>query len=250
MLVPKCVLQQCRVSLSFLSKPKPLILSTSAPHIVLKLKFHTPRQTLKRFAGASTNTKSAQAMADLRVQKASPLARANDNERTRAMPWVKRNVIEWCSSLSLGETERGKTSALLSAESFAPRRIRKQEVKKMVVECYAATSARFKTEMAAEAGGVPRLHLSLDLWVDKLSTLKYIGEQERVTGIAAAVYLALACVTMAEVATPLPVLSCHCFQVLIRREYHVCVHVFRTRGNWLTGVPDNTVHSHSTMNNV
>lgn len=118
------------------------------------------------------------------MQKASPFARINENERTRALSWVKRHVIEWCSSLSLGETERVEPSVVLSAGSFAPSRIRKQEVKKMVVEYYSATAARFKAEMAAEVGGVPRLHLSLDLWVDKLSSLKYMGEQERVISVA------------------------------------------------------------------
>ncbi|CAN0082082.1 unnamed protein product, partial [Ectocarpus sp. 8 AP-2014] len=77
--------------------------------------------------------------------------------------------------LKLGETEGVKTSVLLSSRSFAPSRIRKQEVKKMVVECYAATAARFKKEMATEVAGVPCLHLSLELWVDKSSSLKYMG---------------------------------------------------------------------------
>ncbi|CAN0560022.1 unnamed protein product [Laminaria digitata] len=45
----------------------------------------------------------------------------------------------------------------------------------MVIEFYAATASRFKTEMAAEVGGVPLLHLNLDLWVDKFSSLKYMG---------------------------------------------------------------------------
>ncbi|CAM9343248.1 unnamed protein product, partial [Ectocarpus fasciculatus] len=106
---------------------------------------------------------------------ASPFARINENERTRALSWVKRHVIEGWSPLPLGETERVKPSVVLSAGSFTPSRIRKQEVKKMVVEYYSATAARFKAEMAAEVGGVPRLHLSLDLWVDKSSSLKYMG---------------------------------------------------------------------------
>lgn len=165
-------------------------------------------------------------MADLRVQKPSPFTRTFDNELSRALTWVKRHVIECCSPLTLGETKAVKTSVLLSARSFAPSRIRKQEVKKMVVECYAATAARFKKEMATEVAGVPCLHLSLELWADKSSSLKYMGEQQRVTDIAVAVYLALACVTIAEVAMPLPVSSCHCFQVLIREEQNVCVHVF------------------------
>ncbi|CAN0050225.1 unnamed protein product [Ectocarpus fasciculatus] len=129
----------------------------------------------KHGAAASTKTKSAQATADPRVQKASPFARINENERTRALSWVKRHVIEGWSPLPLGETERVKPSVMLSAGSFTPSRIRKQEVKKMVVEYYSATAARFKAEMAAEVGGVPRLHLSLDLWVDKSSSLKYMG---------------------------------------------------------------------------
>ncbi|CAM9480620.1 unnamed protein product, partial [Ectocarpus sp. 6 AP-2014] len=130
---------------------------------------------LKHGAGASTNVGSAQAMADLCAQKPSPFTRIFDNELSRALKWVQRHVIECCSPLTLGETEGAKTSVLLSARSFAPSRIRKQEVKRMVVECYAATAAQFKEEMATEVAGVPCLHLSLELWVDKSSSLKYMG---------------------------------------------------------------------------
>ncbi|CAM9556615.1 unnamed protein product, partial [Ectocarpus sp. 6 AP-2014] len=40
---------------------------------------------------------------------------------------------------------------------------------------YAATTNQFKVEMAAEIAGGRLLHLNLDLWVDKFSSLKYMG---------------------------------------------------------------------------
>ena len=52
-----------------------------------------------------------------------------------------------------------------------------QAVKHKIIEMYSATTALFKAEMAAEIGGRRLLHLNLDLWVDKFSSLKYIGNQ-------------------------------------------------------------------------
>ncbi|CAM9113299.1 unnamed protein product [Laminaria digitata] len=46
----------------------------------------------------------------------------------------------------------------------------------MIIEMYAEIASQFKKETMAEVGGMRVLHLNLDLWVDKFSSLKYIGK--------------------------------------------------------------------------
>ena len=94
------------------------------------------------------------------------------------MTWVKCNVIEGFLPLSHGEKEWVRAQLKLTGvEAFPVNGVHNQAVKGMVTEFYAATTANFKKEIASEVGGVPVLHLNLDLWVDKFSSLKYIGKR-------------------------------------------------------------------------
>ena len=74
---------------------------------------------------------------------------------------------------------------LTALKNFPITGIHNKAVKHMIIEMYAATASEFKKEMAAEVGGVRLLHLNLDLWVDKFSSLKYIGKNKRVAGCCA-----------------------------------------------------------------
>ncbi|CAM9755873.1 unnamed protein product, partial [Hapterophycus canaliculatus] len=92
------------------------------------------------------------------------------------MTWVKCHIIEGFCPLSHGEKEWVRTNLSLTAvENFPVTAIHKEATKHMVIELYAATASRFKKELAAEIGSLPLLHLNLDLWVDKFSSLKYMG---------------------------------------------------------------------------
>ena len=93
------------------------------------------------------------------------------------MTFVKTNIVDGFCPLSHGENECVRTSLRLTAlKNFPVIGIHNKAVKHMITEMYAATAFEFKTELAAEIGGMPLLHLNLDLWVDKFSSLKYIGE--------------------------------------------------------------------------
>ncbi|CAB1110806.1 unnamed protein product [Ectocarpus sp. CCAP 1310/34] len=99
-----------------------------------------------------------------------------DHPRCLAMNWVKCNIIQGFCPLSHGEKEWVRASLQLTAlKNFPITGIHNKAVKQMVVEMYAATASQFKMEMAAQIGGMRLLHLNLDLWVDKFSSLKYIG---------------------------------------------------------------------------
>ncbi|CAB1100900.1 unnamed protein product [Ectocarpus sp. CCAP 1310/34] len=86
-----------------------------------------------------------------------------DHPQFLAMNWVRASL---------------KLTAL---KNFPITGIHNKAVKQMVFEMYAATASQFKMEMAAQIGGMRLLHLNLDLWVDKFSSLKYIGKIKRVT---------------------------------------------------------------------
>ena len=101
------------------------------------------------------------------------------------MNWVKNYIIEGFCPLSHGEKEWVRANWRLSCvEEFPVTGLHNKAVKHKVVEMYAATTAQFKQEMAAEIGGGQLLHLNLDLWVDKFSSLKYIGKQQLWTPIS------------------------------------------------------------------
>ncbi|CAM9173549.1 unnamed protein product [Ectocarpus sp. 6 AP-2014] len=103
-------------------------------------------------------------------------AEADALEDCVAMNWVKLHMIEGFCPLSYGDKRWVRESLnQIAAKDFPLGRLHKEAVAKMVVEYYAATTAQFKAEIAAEVGGVPRLHLDLDLWVDKSSTLMFMG---------------------------------------------------------------------------
>ena len=94
------------------------------------------------------------------------------------MTWVKCHIIEGFCPLSHGEKEWVRANVKLTAVKYFPvTRIHNEGVKHMFIEFYAATASRFKKEMAAEVGGVPLLHLNLDLWVDKLSSLEKVCDR-------------------------------------------------------------------------
>ncbi|CAB1117212.1 unnamed protein product [Ectocarpus sp. CCAP 1310/34] len=114
---------------------------------------------------------------DLRVSKAvSSAMYTRAHPRFLAMKWVKCNMIEGFCPVSHGEKEWVRASLKLTAlKNFPITGIHNEAVKQMVVEMYAATASQFKMEMAAQIGGMRLLHLSLDLWVDKFSSLKYVG---------------------------------------------------------------------------
>lgn len=129
----------------------------------------------------STKTAAAETKTDrldLRVLKARSSAMySQDQPRFLAMTFVKTNIVEGFCPLSHGEKEWVRMGLKLTAlKNFPVTGIHNKAVKHMVTEMYGATSCAFKTEMAAEIGGMPLLHLNLDLWVDKYSSLKYIGE--------------------------------------------------------------------------
>ncbi|CAB1104439.1 unnamed protein product [Ectocarpus sp. CCAP 1310/34] len=80
-----------------------------------------------------------------------------DHARFLAMNWVKCNIIEGFCPLSHGEKEWVRASLKLTAlKNFPITGIHNKAVKQMI-------------------GGMRLLHHNLDLWVDKFSSLKYIG---------------------------------------------------------------------------
>ena len=102
-----------------------------------------------------------------------------DNARFHAMTWVKTHFMQGFCPLSHGEKEWMRTSLRLSAvNNFRVTGIHKKAMTHIVTDFYAAIASRFEKEIAAEIGGVPLLHLNLDLWVEKYSSLKYIGKQK------------------------------------------------------------------------
>ena len=104
---------------------------------------------------------------------------ARDHARFQAMTWVKCHIVEGFCPLSHGEKEWVRACLKLTAQkNFPITGIHNKAVKHMIIEMYAATASEFKKEMAAEVGGVRLLHLNLDLWVDKFSSLKYIGKKK------------------------------------------------------------------------
>lgn len=131
-------------------------------------------ETPKKTVAAKTKTDRL----DLRVLKARSSAMyTQDQPRFMAMTFVKTHIVEGFCPLSHGEKEWVRTNLRLTAlKNFPITGIHNKAVKHMITEMYAATALEFKTEMAAEIGGMPLLHLNLDLWVDKFSSLKYIGE--------------------------------------------------------------------------
>eukprot|EP00903_Cladosiphon_okamuranus_P014534 g13481.t1 len=114
---------------------------------------------------------------DLRVLMAKSSAMYTQNKaRWLVINWVKNNIIEGFCPLSHGEKEWVRANWRLSCvEEFPVIGLHNRAVKHKIVELYAATTSQFKQEMANEVGGGRLLHLNLDLWVDKFSSLKYIG---------------------------------------------------------------------------
>ena len=135
-----------------------------------------------RFAGKSTKTVAAKAKTeqlDLRVLKATSCAMyAKNKPRWLVVNWVKNHIIEGFLPLSHGEKGWVRMNLRLSAvPEFPVTSLYNQAVKHTIVELYDATAGQFKAEMAAEVAGMPLLHLNLDLWVDKYSSLKYMGKR-------------------------------------------------------------------------
>lgn len=107
---------------------------------------------------------------------------AKDKPRWLAMNWVKNYIVEGFCPLSFGEKQWVRANWRLGAvDEFPVTGLHNQAVKHKVIEMYAATTEQFKLEMAAEIAGGRLLHLNLDLWVDKFSTLKYMGKQQQWT---------------------------------------------------------------------
>ena len=84
---------------------------------------------------------------------------------------------------------------LTALKNFPITGIHNKAVKHMIIEMYAATASEFKKEMAAEVGDVRLLHLNLDLWVDKFSSLKYIGKNYARGRLLRLLNCTIACVT-------------------------------------------------------
>ena len=74
---------------------------------------------------------------------------------------------------------------LTAVTNFPTTAIHNKAPRHNVAEVFAAIASQFQKEMAAEVGGVRLLHLKLDLWVEKFSSLKHIGKNTRVTGCCA-----------------------------------------------------------------
>lgn len=103
----------------------------------------------------------------------------NDKRRWLAMNWVKHYIVEGFCPLSFGEKPWVRANWKLSCvDDFPVNALHNQAVKHKVIEMYVATTSLFKSKMATEIGGRRLLHLNLDLWVDKFSSLKYIGKQQ------------------------------------------------------------------------
>ena len=120
---------------------------------------------------------------DFRVLKAqSSVMYSADQPRFIAMTSVKTHVVEGFCPLSHGEKEWVRANLrLIALNNFRVTGIHNKAVKHMITEMYAATASEFNTEMAAEIGDMPLLHLNLDLWVDKFSSIKYIGKYNPVS---------------------------------------------------------------------
>ncbi|CAM9895380.1 unnamed protein product [Scytosiphon promiscuus] len=134
----------------------------------------------KSTRGTSRKTLAATEKTDrleMRVMKAvSSGMFATNKPRFRAVTWVKCHIVEGFCPLSHGDKEWVRACLKLTgAEDFPITSIDNKAVKHIIIEMYAATASRFKKEMASEVGGMRLLHLNLDLWVDKFSSLKYIG---------------------------------------------------------------------------
>ena len=103
---------------------------------------------------------------------------AENKSRWLGINWVKNYIIEGFCPMSHGEKEWVRANWRMSTVvEFPVTGLHNQAVKHKIIEMYSATTAKFKEEMAAEIGGRRLLHLNLDLWVDKFSSLKYIGKQ-------------------------------------------------------------------------
>lgn len=98
-------------------------------------------------------------------------------ERAMGIHWVISNIVMEFLPLDFGEKERVRTAWLLSClPSFPVLSLDRKVVKHMLVELYGATASTLKASLCKEASGRRLLHLNLDLWTCKYSSLKFIGE--------------------------------------------------------------------------
>lgn len=102
---------------------------------------------------------------------------SEDHPHFMAVTWVKCHIVEGFRPFSAGEKEWVRLAWILTGhKDFPVDRLHREAVKHIVTELYASTTEHFKSELRAEVGKEALLHLNLDFWVDKLSTLRYLGK--------------------------------------------------------------------------
>lgn len=101
-----------------------------------------------------------------------------DSKRFMALTWVKCHIIQGLRSVGAGETDwERKCWRLCGHPDFPVHGLHRKAVEHMIVELYAATTAEVKAELRAQISTGGLLHLNLDVWVDKFSSLKCVGER-------------------------------------------------------------------------
>lgn len=106
-----------------------------------------------------------------------PTGGAKPDSRSMLLIWIQAHVIKRFCPLSFGEDD--SMQACLGAickDEFPLLSLYSRNVKHKIVEMYAATADRFKQDFANHVSKAQLLHLTLDLWVDRCSSLKFIGE--------------------------------------------------------------------------
>lgn len=100
-----------------------------------------------------------------------------DPQRALAFIMIKTEVIELFSSLSFGEEQARQVCwEIVCKDNFPVAGIHRNAVKHKIVELYDATARAFKAELQHELQGSQDIHLNLDLWIDKFSSIRCIGK--------------------------------------------------------------------------
>lgn len=137
-----------------------------------------------RLTGDSAKTAKAAQNAEALTTRvgnalASEMAQTNF-PRFLGLDWVKMHVIDEFGSLGYGEKEHVRAHWLVACHpQFPVKKLHRKNVKDHVVELYAATTDKIRRLLADEVGQSRSIHLNTDLWVDKFSNLKYMGECRR-----------------------------------------------------------------------
>lgn len=98
--------------------------------------------------------------------------------RKMVLAWIEAHIIRQLCPLSFGEEEKMRACwNVMYREDFPTLALDRTNVKNRIVEMYAATTSRLKQSLVENVAKDQILHLSLDVWTDKFSSLKFMGEQ-------------------------------------------------------------------------